>query len=120
MANKSLHNFTVQEASNLDAYTDYYFKEVDITTSYQTVFLDSDAGAPAKQVILTSTGAVTLTATDVISIVLNNEDDTDATKVIKVQAGGFPFTIENMIITKVEVKTSDDSSDDNIGCLAFL
>ena len=120
MSNKSLQNFTVVEASNLNAYTDYYFKECDISGTYQTVFLDSDAGAPAKQVILTSSGAAVLTATDVISIVLNNEDDTDATKVIKVQAGGFPFTIENMIITKVEVKTSDDTSDENIGCLAFL
>ena len=120
MANKSLHNFTVQEASNLDAYTDYYFKEVDLGSTFATVFLDSDAGAPAKQVILTSSGAAVLTTTDVISIVLNNEDDTDATKVIKVQAGGFPFTIENMIITKVEILTSDDTLNETIGCLAFL
>ena len=120
MATKPLNAYTVQESNNLQVYEDYYVTNTDITTSYQTVFSESTAGGPAKQIILTSAGAAVIESTDIISVVLNNEDDTAASKTIVFNGAHLPFTIDNMIITKVEVKTSDDDADENIGCIAFL
>ena len=117
---KDLHGYTVQESNNLQVYSDYYVTNTDITTSYQTVFSSSTAGAPAKQVILTSAGSAVIGSDDIISVVLNDEDDSAASKTIVFNGGHLPFTIDNMIITKVEVKTSDDTSNETIGCIAFM
>ena len=120
MATKPLHRFTVQESNNLQVYEDYHVTSTDISATYQTVFSDADAGGPAKQIILTSAGSSVIESTDIISVVLNNEDDTAASKTIVFNGGHLPFTIDNMIITKVEVKTSDDDANETIGCIAFL
>tara|TARA_R100001530_G_scaffold124742_1_gene93024 strand:- start:230 stop:589 length:360 start_codon:yes stop_codon:yes gene_type:complete len=119
MANP-LHKFTVVESNNLQVYEDYYVTSTDISTSFQTVFLSTTAGSPAKQIILTSAGSAVIEADDIISVVLNDEDDTDASKTIVFNGGSLPFTIDNMIITKVEVKTSDDTANETIGCIAFM
>ena len=117
---KTLNRYTVQESNNLQVYEDYYVTSTDISTSYQTVFLSTTAGAAAKQIILTSAGSAVIEATDVISVVLNDEDDSAASKTIVFNGGSLPFTIDNMVITKVEVKTSDDDANETIGCIAFM
>ena len=116
----SLHGYTVQEATNLGVYKDYYVTSTDISTAYQTVFLSTTAGSPAKQIILTSAGSAVIESTDIISVVLNDEDDSAASKTIVFNGGSLPFTIDNMVITKVEVKTSDDDANETIGCIAFM
>jgi len=120
MAYDATHGFTVQEATNLVVYNDYYVTSTDISTSYQTVFLSTTAGAPAKQIILTSAGSAVIESDDIISVVLNDEDDTAASKTIVFNGGSLPFTIDNMIITKVEAKTSNDDANETIGCIAFM
>ena len=117
---KTLTRYTVQESNNLQVYEDYYVTSTDITTAYQTVFLASTAGAAAKQIILTSAGSAVIESTDVISVVLNDEDDSATSKTIVLNGGHLPFTIDNMIITKVEVKTSEDDANEIIGCIAFM
>ena len=117
---KTLTRYTVQESNNLQVCEDYYVTKTDISTAYQTVFLSTTAGAAAKQIILTSAGTTVIDATDLISVVLNDEDDTDAAKTIVLNGGHLPFTIDNMIITKVEVKTSEDDATEFIGCIAFM
>ena len=117
---KTLTRYTVQESNNLQVYEDYYVTSTDISTAYQTVFLATTTGAPAKQIILTSAGSAVIESTDVISVVLNDEDDSAASKTIVFNGGSLPFTIDNMVITKVEVKTSDDDSNETIGCIAFM
>ena len=117
---KTLTRYTVQESNNLQVYEDYYVTSTDISTAFQTVFLSSTAGAAAKQIILTSAGSAVIESTDIISVVLNDEDDTDASKTIVFNGGSLPFTIDNMVITKVEVKTSDDDANETIGCIAFM
>ena len=116
----TLHGYTVQEATNLGVYKDYYVTSTNISTSFQTVFLSTTAGAPAKQIILTSAGSAVIESDDIISVVLNDEDDTAASKTIVFNGGSLPFTIDNMVITKVEVKTSDDDANETIGCIAFM
>ena len=117
---KTLNRYTVQESNNLQVYEDYYVTSTDISTSYQTVFLSTTAGAAAKQIILTSAGSAVIESDDIISVVLNDEDDTAASKTIVFNGGSLPFTIDNMLITKVEVKTSDDDANETIGCIAFM
>jgi len=117
MASKyGLNAFTVQEAVNSSAYYNYYYNELDISTSYQDLFVDSTAGAPAKQIILYSIHTSTvIEAADILSIKLN-----DSSTVMKLRGSMLPFTIDNMIITKVEILTSDDDSGETIACLAFM
>ena len=116
MATNPLHKFTVAESNNLQVYEDYYYNDLDITTSYQTLFLNSTAGGAAKQVILYSIHTSTvIEAADILSIKLN-----DSSTVMKIRGSMLPFTIDNMIIDKVEILTSDDDSGETIAVLAFL
>ena len=117
MASKyGLNAFTVQEAVNSAAYSDYYYNEKVLTTSYQDLFVNTTAGAPAKQVILYSIyTSVVIEATDILSIKLN-----DSSTVMKLRGSMLPFTIDNMIISKVEILTSDVDSNETIAVLAFL
>ena len=116
MATNPLHKFTVAESNNLQEYEDYYYNELDISTSYQDLFVNSTAGGAAKQVILysihTSTG---IDAGDILSIKLN-----DSSTVMKIRGDMLPFTIDNIIINKVEILTSEDDSNETIAVLAFL
>ena len=116
MAKKTLSGYTVQESNNLQVYSDYSFAEVVLTTSYQDLFNSSSAGAPAKQVILYSTHAsVDIEAADILSIKLNG-----SSTVMKIKGGMLPFTIDNMVLTQVEILTSDVDANETLGCLAFL
>ena len=113
---RPLHKYTVQESNNLQVYEDYYYNELDISTSYQTLFLNSTAGGVAKQVILYSIHTSTvIEATDILSIKLN-----DSSTVIKIRASMLPFTIDNIIINKIEVLTSEDDANETIAVLAFI
>ena len=101
---------------NLQVYEDYYYNDLDISTSYQTLFLNSTAGGAAKQVILYSIHTSTvIEAADILSIKLN-----DSSTVMKIRGSMLPFTIDNIIINKVEILTSDDDSNETIAVLAFM
>ena len=54
-------------------------------------------------------------AADILSIKLN-----DSSTVMKIRGSMLPFTIDNIIINKVEILTSDDDSGETIAVLAFL
>ena len=116
MATKPLSKFTVAESNNLQVYEDYYYNDLDISTSYQDLFLSSTAGGSAKQVILYSIHTSTVIEdTDILSIKLN-----DSSTVMKIRGSMLPFTIDNIIINKVEILTSDDDSNETIAVLAFM
>ena len=117
MATNPLHKYTVAESNNLQVYEDYTVGEVTLTTSYQTIF--ENTSSPAKQVILANSGAATIEASDVIHIVLNNKDESAAANVILIGGDSLPFTIDNLLITKVEVKNSDVDADEELSCIAF-
>ena len=53
MANRGLHEFTVQEAENFDAYKDWNYYEYDVRTAYQWQTATQPTTAnPAKQILL--------------------------------------------------------------------
>ena len=122
MASKYGRNaFTVQEAVNSSAYSDYYFTETtDLSASYSTIFDQDTAGAPAKQVIITGTGTAAIASDDVLSIVLNGKATGTASNVIKINGSHLPFTIDGLLITKVQIANDDDTANEQAGSIAFM
>lgn len=130
MATQPLYKYTVRESNNLLVFEDYSFQTIDT--------IQSDAGAwtaasnitesnPAKEIILIDVGSDAYDTADRIYIVLNDAIDANASttvdgtdsKVIIIPGTSLPFTISGMIITKFEVALAADTSNENLGVLAF-
>ena len=124
MASKLGHNaFTVQEATNVDAFSDYNYEQLDVsgdaiddpgaTLTYITSAL------PAKKLVIYDTNG-TLDNDDELQIFLNGETDTQ--KGIIVDGGrNLPFTITGILMTSVVIKMADGDTDsgDTIDVLSF-
>ena len=115
--------FTVQEAVNMDTFSDYNYQQLDvsgdavddpgITLTYAT------AALPAKKLVIYDTNG-TLDDDDEIRIYLNGE--TAANKAITIDGGrNLPFTISGILMTSVVVKMDDADTDgsDTIDILTF-
>ena len=130
MATKPLNKFTVAESNNLQVYENYSFQTIDT--------IQSDAGAwtsatnitasnPAKEILLIDVGSDAYDAADRIYIVLNDAIDANASttvdgtdsKVIIIAGTSLPFTISGILVTKFEVSLAADTSNENLGVLAF-
>ena len=117
-----LHAFTVQEATNYEAFTSWNFQAIDVsgdaiddpgvTSTYITEV------NPAKKVILYDKGGE-LESTDSISITLNGE--TDANKVIIVDGSNLPFTLTGLTITSLSftIPDADTDADEVLDILSF-
>ena len=123
MAYDATHGFTVQEATNLQVYNDYYQNELNISTSFQTLFDMANTDGPAKQAIIYASNSAGVDATDVFSIVLNGKAE-DGTYpdgiIIKIIGSMLPFTIDNLLVTKIRILTSEDDAAERISVLAFI
>ena len=130
MATKPLNKYTVAESNNLQVYENYSFQTIDT--------IQSDAGAwtsatnitatnAAKEIILIDVGSDAYDAADRIYIVLNDAIDANAattvdgtdSKVIIIPGTSLPFTISGLLVTKFEVALAADTSNENLGVLAF-
>ena len=124
MASKLGQNaFTVQEAVNMDSFSDYNYQQFDM--SVDTI---DDPGAtstyvttdnPAKKIVIYDTNG-TMDDNDVMQVFLNGE--TDAQKGIKVDGGrNLPFTISGILMTSVIIKLADGltSGSDTLDLLSF-
>jgi hypothetical protein len=118
---KGLNEFTVQEATNFDAFSDW---------NYEVLTLDGAGGDtsqyitsinPAKKVVLyhvpTADASTTLDDDDLMSITINGK--TDGNKVIKIDPGDLPFTISGLAITSLKVVSAGNAASDSIACLSF-
>ena len=124
MANKLGQNaFTVQESVNMDVFSDYNYRQIDMsvdtiddpgaTLTYVT------AALPAKKLVIYDTNG-TMDDDDVMQVFLNGE--TDSQKGIKVDGGrNLPFTISGILMTSVVIKLADGltSSSDTLDLLSF-
>ena len=124
MASKlGMNAFTVQEATNVDAFSDYNYEQIDVsgdtiddpgaTLAYVTSSL------PAKKLVIYDTNG-TLDNDDELQIFLNGE--TDSQKGIIVDGGrNLPFTISGILMTSVIIKMADadTSASDTIDVLSF-
>ena len=82
---------------------------------------------PAKEILLIDVGSDAYDAADRIYIVLNDAIDANASttvdgtdsKVIIIAGTSLPFTISGILVTKFEVSLAVDTSNENLGVLAF-
>ena len=115
MATTGLHAFTVSEALNVDAFSDWNYEVLDLSGS------GGDTSAYATKVVLyhepSTDGSTTLEDNDLLSITINGKTDTE--KVIKIDIADLPFTITGLIISEFKVVSAGNASSDTIACLTF-
>ena len=130
MATQPLYKYTVRESNNLLVFEDYSFQTIDTVAAgigAWTAASNITESNPAKEIILIDVGSDAYDTADRIYIVLNDAIDANAdttvdgtdSKVIIIPGTSLPFTISGMIITKFEVALAADTSNENLGVLAF-
>ena len=122
MANFGLQEFSTQEATNFQAYTDWNWEildlsndEIDDTSTYIT------ATNPAKKIVLyvepTITGVSSLEVDDLLTMTLNGK--TDANKKIKIDPNDLPFTLTGILLTSFAIQSKTGAASDSIALLSF-
>ena len=122
MPNYGLQEFSTQEATNVNCFTDWNYEvldlsvdETDDTSSYVT------ADNPAKKIVLyvepTVDGTSTLDIDDLLTLTLNGK--TGSNKQIKIDPGDLPFTLTGVLLTSFAVQSKTGASSDSIVCLSF-
>ena len=120
--NYGLQEFSTQEAVNFDAYKDWNWEvldlssdETDVTSTYIT------ADNPAKKLVLyvepTVTGISSLDVNDLLTMTLNGE--TAANKKIKIDPNDLPFTLIGIQLTSFAIQSKTGESSDSIALLSF-
>ena len=122
MANFGLQEFSTQEATNFQAYTDWNWEildlsndEIDDTSTYIT------ATNPAKKIVLyvepTITGVSSLQVDDVLTMTLNGE--TAAHKKIKIDPNDLPFTLTGILLTSFAIQSVTGQVAESIALISF-
>jgi hypothetical protein len=120
--NYGLQEFSTQEAVNFDAYKDWNWEvldlssdETDVTSTYIT------ANNPAKKLVLyvepTVTGISSLDVNDLLTMTLNGE--TAVNKKIKIDPNALPFTLIGIQLTSFAIQSKTGESSDSIALLSF-
>jgi len=122
MANFGLQEFTTQEATNVNCFTDWNYEVLDLSvdeTDDTSIYITTDN--PAKKVVLyvepTVDGTSTLDINDLLTLTLNGK--TDANKKIKIDPGDLPFTLSGVLLTSFAVQSKTGAASDSIVCLSF-
>ena len=130
MATKPLNKFTVAESNNLQVYENYSFQTIDTVAAGSGAWTSATnitEANPAKEILLIDVGSDAYDTADRIYIVLNDAIDANASttvdgtdsKVIIIAGTSLPFTISGILVTKFEVSLAADTSNENLGVLAF-
>ena len=122
MANFGLQEFSTQEAVNFDAYTDWNWELLDLSstdTDDTSTYITGDN--PAKKIVLyvepTITGVSSLEVDDLLTMTLNGK--TDAHKKIKIDPNDLPFTLIGIQLTSFAIQSATGAADDSIALLSF-
>ena len=122
MANFGLQEFSTQEAVNFEAYTDWNWELLDLSsvaTDDTSTYITEDN--PAKKIVLyiepTTDGISTLDINDLLTMTLNGK--TDALKKIKIDPNDLPFTLTGILITSFAIQSATGASSDSIILLSF-
>ena len=122
---RGLNEFTVQEATNVDAFSDYNFETLDVsgdtvddpgvTATYIT------SANPAKKVVIYNdpdVNGVSITSeTDVVTLTINGETATN--KLIKIDTGDLPFTLSGLAITSLSLTNAGGGGSESLSVLSF-
>ena len=118
MAHRGLHEFTVQEAVNFEAFGDWNYQALTLAEDDTAVTADYITTVnPAKKVVIYDKPGATAFTGGVVSIKINGETATN--KVIIIDSSDTPFTISGISITAMTLETSDGSTDEFLSVLSF-
>ena len=122
MANFGLQEFSTQEAVNFDAYTDWNWEILDLSTDETDVTSTYITGDnPSKKIVLyvepTVTGISALDINDLLTMTLNGK--TDANKKIKIDPNDLPFTLTGIQLTSFAIQSKTGAASDSIALLTF-
>ena len=121
MANKGLHAFTVQEATNYSAFSSWNYEEIDQsdTAAHSSRYITSKS--PAKKVVIYNdpdVAGVSITdGSDIVTIILNGESATK--KKIKIDTGDLPFTLTGLSITSLSLTNAGGGGSESLALLSF-
>jgi hypothetical protein len=120
--NYGLQEFSTQEAVNFDAYKDWNWEILDLSsdeTDVASTYITADN--PAKKLVLyvepTVTGISSLDVNDLLTMTLNGE--TAANKKIKIDPNDLPFTLIGIQLTSFAIQSKTGESSDSIALLSF-
>ena len=101
---RGLTEFTVQQAVNFDAFSDWNYEEVDQsdTNAHSAQYITNTN--PAKKVVIYDRGAEIDNGDD-ITITINGETATE--KQIIVNGNNLPFTLSGVAITSLSISIPD-------------
>ena len=122
MPNFGLQEFSAQEAANFDAYSDWNWEildlstdETDVTSTYIT------STNPAKKIVLyvepTITGVSSLEVDDLLTMTLNGKTDTH--KKIKIDPNDLPFTLIGILLTSFAIQSKTGTTGDSVALISF-
>ena len=137
MANKGLHEFSVQQARNFNAYKSWNYEILEtgsVSVGGTDTTITSTAGNgtssyisetdPAKKVVMfvapvqgSGAGSVALDSGDILYIQLN--DKTANEKTIQIDSGDLPFTISGVMITSFKIANSDDDDNESVAMISY-
>ena len=115
MASKLGYNaFTVQESVNMDAFSDFNYEEIDLSSAGAVSVTAITSANPAKKVVIYNepVAAGTLESDDVITLTINS-------KVAKISRDHLPFTISGLLITSLTLTNSDPEGTEGLAVLSF-
>ena len=122
MANFGLQEFSTQEAVNFEAYTDWNWEILDLSTDETDVTSTYITGDnPSKKIVLYVEPSVTsisaLDINDLLTMTLNGK--TDANKKIKIDPNDLPFTLTGIQLTSFAIQSKTGAASDSITLLSF-
>tara|TARA_R110002167_G_scaffold179847_1_gene379934 strand:- start:237 stop:599 length:363 start_codon:yes stop_codon:yes gene_type:complete len=119
MPNRGRHEFTVQEAVNMDSFVSWNYETIafDDEGNYQNYqYITSQD--PAKKVVIYNTpGDAAFDDDETITIKLNGEADSD--REIVIDYDDLPFTLTGLMINQLDIKTSNDTTTNDLSALSF-
>ena len=122
MPNFGLQEFSTQEAVNFDAYVEWNWEILDLSTDETDVtstYIVKDN--PAKKIVLyvepTITGVSSLDVNDLLTMTLNGK--TESHKKIKIDPNDLPFTLIGIQLTSFAIQSKTGESSDSIALLSF-
>tara|TARA_Y100001973_G_C5203532_1_gene339648 strand:+ start:2847 stop:3203 length:357 start_codon:yes stop_codon:yes gene_type:complete len=115
---KGLNEFTVQEATNFEAFSEWNYETKAFDDANYKDYTYVTSLNPAKKIVIYQTAAdAAFDSGETITIKLNG--NTDAGKEIVIDSGDLPFTLSGLSINSISIKTSDDTTTNDLSVLSF-
>ena len=118
MARRGRQEFSVQEAVNMDSFGDWNYETKAVDETYVNYQYITSTNPAKKVVIYNTTGDAAFDSDEYFTIKLNN--NTGAGKEIVIDAAAnLPFTISGLLITQLDIKSSDEETTNDLSVLSF-